>query len=758
MQQVNSIISRSPWIMDPFVQRVFAVLFIAGIVFWILSLVCGWRLFTKAGEAGWKILVPVYGAVCRYRIIYGKGRYFLFCLLPFAGFVFSAYSAYKEARAYGRGKGFSAAHIFFRPVTAVVMAFDRVEYLGPQPLWGYMTGTSPAGKPRRYEKKYIAYDGYNEELRIFCRNGLYFRLYRCRDIPFREEGIRELFAMDDFMYQVLCSGNGSFLLAGVRASDAGEAAEKLTAYESVTSELLEGQPCETWFSLMSQRLRFEEFPGFPELITTKKGKIRKKNRKETSVEKLQPYDLKKLQTRMEISGRETQTIILVNFPSAMFEAFATELIRLSDSITLSVFAEAIDKEKCLRGMEKLTDMRPARRETMRGFLEKHIRNGSGLYNTGILINITGTPEKVGEVYAKVVRYCRKYLIAVNQLDYQQSDGFLSTLPLMENRIRYHRVMDLENLRAFLPWSRLRDAEKTVCYGKNALGEEVWYDRYANRESGFIVSDDYKWCVEMAFRELELIIGKGTVSKDRVRIVSAGPGEGRAFTLDITDPGQSDIRILAEAVKNWAADVLTSSGRTFSRDINAVFLAAERAADEAPEDLEGYFGRFLACLPGEERELFSGSTFKTVYSFSSEETGNGSRICVQEEGICKDIAYTLLMSQPEDGVTISLNSELLVMPYGYAFKMHPGTIYTFLSPDLRRFYEGRLLDELAEQCTFYLIGEHHIAEKLRLSGAVGLSKEQRGMISAPARANVVITELCDFTIPIEREQEEAREAV
>ena len=97
-----------------------------------------------------------------------------------------------------------------------------------------------------------------------------------------------------------------------------------------------------------------------------------------------------------------------------------------------------------------------------------------------------------------------------------------------------------------------------------------------------------------------------------------------------------------------------------------------------------------------------------------------------------------------------------MPHGSGFRMSPDVVYTFLSPDIRRLYGSRIFERLAEMSTYYYIGEHHISDKLHLSGVVGLTKEQRNVISAPARANVVIAELCEFIIPIEKEEDSVEE--
>ena len=36
-------------------------------VWWILQIIANWNIFTKAGEAGWKSLIPIYGDYVSYK-------------------------------------------------------------------------------------------------------------------------------------------------------------------------------------------------------------------------------------------------------------------------------------------------------------------------------------------------------------------------------------------------------------------------------------------------------------------------------------------------------------------------------------------------------------------------------------------------------------------------------------------------------------------------------------------------------------------
>ena len=43
---------------------------------WLLQIIANWRIFTKAGEAGWKSIIPIYGDYISYKIAW-QPAYFL---------------------------------------------------------------------------------------------------------------------------------------------------------------------------------------------------------------------------------------------------------------------------------------------------------------------------------------------------------------------------------------------------------------------------------------------------------------------------------------------------------------------------------------------------------------------------------------------------------------------------------------------------------------------------------------------------------
>ena len=76
---------------------------IVGFVWWLLHVVAAWRIFTKAGEAGWKSIIPIYSTYITYKISWKKKNLFWATLaatvLAFVLSPFSIQITYKRQKA-----------------------------------------------------------------------------------------------------------------------------------------------------------------------------------------------------------------------------------------------------------------------------------------------------------------------------------------------------------------------------------------------------------------------------------------------------------------------------------------------------------------------------------------------------------------------------------------------------------------------------------------------------------------------------------
>lgn len=141
------------------------------IVFWILLIVARWKIFTKAGEAGWKSIIPVYSDYVQWRIAWNKtGLFWAMLALAILGSVLLSMSGsyvveangavvatgggnsilliigfvailaaaileliatYKLMEAFGHGFGWLILFIIIPSIMLLVLGFGSSRYLGP---------------------------------------------------------------------------------------------------------------------------------------------------------------------------------------------------------------------------------------------------------------------------------------------------------------------------------------------------------------------------------------------------------------------------------------------------------------------------------------------------------------------------------------------------------------------------------------------------------------------------------------------------
>ena len=109
------------------------------IIIGILMIVAQWKIFTKAGEAGWKSIIPIYNLVTLFQII-GLSPLLILILLvswipivgPLACFVLTIIENIKLAQAFGKSTGFAVGLILLGPIFTLMLAFGSAEYVGPQ--------------------------------------------------------------------------------------------------------------------------------------------------------------------------------------------------------------------------------------------------------------------------------------------------------------------------------------------------------------------------------------------------------------------------------------------------------------------------------------------------------------------------------------------------------------------------------------------------------------------------------------------------
>lgn len=135
-----------------------------GLALYVLLIVAQWKIFTKAGEPGWKSLIPIYNVYTQVKFTwsgkafwqmlafsvlsgvcesvassFGEEQAFLALIFGLAALVFSVIflvmsirATHKLSKSFGHGAGFTVGLLFLPNIFMLILGFGSDQYLGPQ--------------------------------------------------------------------------------------------------------------------------------------------------------------------------------------------------------------------------------------------------------------------------------------------------------------------------------------------------------------------------------------------------------------------------------------------------------------------------------------------------------------------------------------------------------------------------------------------------------------------------------------------------
>lgn len=115
----------------------------------IISIIGQWKMFKKAGKAGWEAIIPIYN-VYTLCLITGVNPFWIAIVagLSFISFFISMFSfissiamiyfgvliAVSTARSFGKDDGYALGLYFLGPFFQLALGVGKSEYLGPKPM------------------------------------------------------------------------------------------------------------------------------------------------------------------------------------------------------------------------------------------------------------------------------------------------------------------------------------------------------------------------------------------------------------------------------------------------------------------------------------------------------------------------------------------------------------------------------------------------------------------------------------------------
>ena len=108
----------------------FVITLFISILIMAFFIIVYWIIFTKAGEEGWKSLIPIYNIYILYKITWGNGLIFLLLLVPFVNFIVGIITINKLSKCFGHGLGFTLGLLFLPIIFLPLLAFGDSRYEG----------------------------------------------------------------------------------------------------------------------------------------------------------------------------------------------------------------------------------------------------------------------------------------------------------------------------------------------------------------------------------------------------------------------------------------------------------------------------------------------------------------------------------------------------------------------------------------------------------------------------------------------------
>ena len=105
---------------------------ILSVIVYVLLVIGMWKIYEKAGEAGWKSLIPIVNFYYLFKIAMGKGWMFLLMIIPIVDIIVLWVMFWKLAKAFGGGVGLRILTMLIPNLGTLIIGFGNSEYRGPQ--------------------------------------------------------------------------------------------------------------------------------------------------------------------------------------------------------------------------------------------------------------------------------------------------------------------------------------------------------------------------------------------------------------------------------------------------------------------------------------------------------------------------------------------------------------------------------------------------------------------------------------------------
>ncbi len=96
----------------------------------LITVIAGiWRVYSKAGQPGWGVLIPIYNVYLMCKIAHRPGWWLLLMFVPIVNLIIAITLSIGIARNFGKGAGFGLGLAFLGFIFYPILGFGGAQYL-----------------------------------------------------------------------------------------------------------------------------------------------------------------------------------------------------------------------------------------------------------------------------------------------------------------------------------------------------------------------------------------------------------------------------------------------------------------------------------------------------------------------------------------------------------------------------------------------------------------------------------------------------
>ena len=103
----------------------------AALVIIVFEIAAVWRIFVKAGDRGWKAIIPIWNTLIVLKIV-GRPWWWIFLyLIPIVWWIVYIIVYYDLAKSFGKGVGFAIGVVLLPFIFVPILGFGSSQYVEP---------------------------------------------------------------------------------------------------------------------------------------------------------------------------------------------------------------------------------------------------------------------------------------------------------------------------------------------------------------------------------------------------------------------------------------------------------------------------------------------------------------------------------------------------------------------------------------------------------------------------------------------------